>query len=115
NAAGLEGVHFRPAAFEPTFQKHARTACAGCQIHVLDRRRFRPVAVGAALLREFRGTAAAHFAWRQPPYEYEHERLPIDILAGSPALREQIDAQMPLADIVASWEPDESAFRRLRE
>ena len=115
NAAGLKGVHFRPAAFEPTFQKHARTACGGCQIHVLDRRRFRPVAVGAALLREFRGTAAAQFAWRQPPYEYEHERLPIDVLAGSSALREQVDAQVPLADIVASWQADESAFRRLRE
>src|SRR5580765_493111 len=115
NALKLDGVYFRPAAFEPTFQKHAKTPCGGCQIHVTERTRFRPVAVGAALLREFRGMAPDRFAWRQPPYEYEHEKQPIDILSGSPALREQVDAQVPLADIVASWRDDEAAFRKVRE
>ena len=115
NALKLPGAYFRPAVFEPTFQKHAKTPCGGCQIHVTERTRFRPVAVGAALLREFRGMAPDRFAWRQPPYEYEHEKQPIDILSGSPALREQVDAQVPLADIVASWRDDEAAFRKLRE
>jgi uncharacterized protein YbbC (DUF1343 family) len=115
NRLGLPGVHFRPATFEPTFQKHARAPCGGCQIHVTDRRAFRPVAVGAALLREFHASAPTQFAWRQPPYEYEHDKLPIDILAGSPALREQIESQAPLADIVASWNGGEDAFRSLRE
>ncbi len=115
NALELDGVYFRPAAFEPTFQKHAKTPCGGCQIHVTERTKFRPVAAGAALLREFRGIAPDRFAWRQPPYEYEHEKQPMDILAGSASLREQVDAQMPLADIVASWRDDEAAFRKLRE
>ena len=115
NRLGLPGVHFRPATFEPTFQKHAKAPCGGCQIHVTDRRAFKPVAVGAALLREFRASAPTQFAWRQPPYEYEHDKLPIDILAGSPALREQIESQAPLADIVASWNGGEDAFRSLRE
>ena len=52
NARGFAGVHFRPASFEPTFQKHARTTCGGCRIHVLDRAAFRPVLVGAALIEE---------------------------------------------------------------
>src|SRR6476659_9268143 len=43
NGLGLPGVHFRPAFFEPTFQKHAKETCGGCQIHVLDRQKFRPV------------------------------------------------------------------------
>jgi uncharacterized protein YbbC (DUF1343 family) len=115
NRLGLPGVHFRPATFEPTFQKHAKAPCGGCQIHVTDRRAFKPVAVGAALLREFRASAPTQFAWRQPPYEYEHDKLPIDILAGSPALREQVESQAPLADIVASWNGGEDAFRSLRE
>jgi uncharacterized protein YbbC (DUF1343 family) len=59
--------------------------------------------------------APDRFAWRQPPYEYEHEKQPIDILAGSPSLREQVDAQVRLADIVASWRDEEGAFRKLRE
>src|SRR4029453_10544207 len=46
NAVGLAGVHFRPAVFEPTFQKHCKVACGGCQIHVTDRTAFKPVAGG---------------------------------------------------------------------
>ncbi|MDO8793126.1 MAG: DUF1343 domain-containing protein, partial [Vicinamibacterales bacterium] len=80
NQEGHPGVFFRPAVFEPTFQKHARTTCGGCQIHVLDRVAFRPVAVGVALIAEFRHLSPATFAWRKPPYEYEHEKEPFDIL-----------------------------------
>ena len=54
NALGLPGVHFRPAVFEPTFQKHAKQPCGGCQIHVTDRAAFRPVLTGAALIQMFR-------------------------------------------------------------
>jgi len=115
NRLALQGVHFRPATFEPTFQKHAKTSCGGCQIHVTDRKAFAPVAVGAALLREFHGSAPKQFAWRQPPYEYEHDKLPIDILAGSSQLREQVEAQVPLSEIVASWKDGEDGFRELRE
>jgi uncharacterized protein YbbC (DUF1343 family) len=115
NRIGLEGVHFRPATFEPTFQKHAKTPCGGCQLHVTDRLAFRSVAAGAALLREFYGSAPDRFAWRQPPYEYEHDKQPIDILAGSPALRGQVESQVPLDEIVASWKDGENGFRRLRE
>ena len=115
NGLGLDGVHFRPASFEPTFQKHSRTTCGGCQIHVTDRVAFKPVAAGAALLREFHGTEPRLFAWRQPPYEYEHDKMPIDILSGSPALRSQIEAQAPLDEIVGSWREGEDAFRRVRE
>jgi uncharacterized protein YbbC (DUF1343 family) len=115
NAVGLDGVHFRPAIFEPTFQKHARATCGGCQIHVTSRQHFAPVKVGVSLLREFHGTAPKHFKWRDPPYEYEHDKMPIDILAGSPQLREQIEQQAPLADIVASWRPGETEFAELRK
>jgi uncharacterized protein YbbC (DUF1343 family) len=115
NRLGLPGVHFRPATFEPTFQKHATTPCGGCQIHVTDRKAFAPVAVGTALLREFHGSAPKQFAWRQPPYEYEHDKLPIDILAGSSALREQVESRVPLSEIVASWNAGEDGFRKLRE
>ena len=115
NARKLAGVHFRPAVFEPTFQKHARTSCGGCQIHVLDRSALQPCSVAAALLLEFRRAAPDRFAWRQPPYEYEHDKLPIDILAGSPDLREQIDADQPLDVIVGSWQGEIEAFRRMRE
>ena len=114
NSAGLTGVHFRPATFEPTFQKHAKATCGGCQIHVTSRQEFAPVQVGVSLMRECFGLAPERFKWRDPPYEYEHDKMPIDILAGSAALRQQIEQQVPLADIVDSWRPDETDFTAAR-
>ena len=115
NRAGLPGVRFRPAVFEPTFQKHAKTTCAGCQLHVTDRPAFRPVETGVALMSAFRAADPARFKWRDPPYEYEHDKMPIDILAGSPELRTQIESGMGAADIARSWQPSVSAFMKTRE
>ena len=70
NRTGLPGVRFRPAIFEPTFQKHSRTACGGCQVHVTDRQAFRPVETGVALIAAFRAADPDRFKWRDPPYEY---------------------------------------------
>ncbi len=115
NAYVLPGVHFRATYFEPTFQKHARQTCGGCQIHVTDRDTFRPVLASAALLREFRRANPERFAWRQPPYEYEKEKMPIDILSGSSELRRQIDADTDLLTIAESWDADRTAFLHDRE
>ncbi len=114
NARGLPGGHFRPAFFEPTFQKHAKQSCGGCQIHVLDRRTFEPVRTAVELIAEFRGGDPARFAWREPPYEYEHEKQPIDILYGSDRLRTTIDGGGDARTLVASWTADQDAFRDLR-
>ena len=114
NELGLPGAFFRPAVFEPTFQKHAKAACGGCQIHVTDRAAFRPVLTGAALIQMFRHMSPEKFSWRQPPYEYEHEKLPIDILAGSDTLRHQVEAGLAPAAIADSWRADEAAFRDRR-
>jgi uncharacterized protein YbbC (DUF1343 family) len=115
NARGLPGVHFRPAFFEPTFQKHARETCGGCQIHVLDRTRFEPVRAAVELIAECRAQNPSRFAWREPPYEYEHQKAPIDILFGSDRLRLTIDAGTAAETLVSEWRTDVDAFRRLRE
>jgi uncharacterized protein YbbC (DUF1343 family) len=115
NTRGLPGVHFRPAFFEPTFQKHAKHTCGGCQIHVLDRRSFRPVRTAVELIAEFRRQDPDRFAWREPPYEYEHDKQPIDILYGSPHLRTTVEGGRSVSDLVAGWKGDEETFRRTRE
>jgi uncharacterized protein YbbC (DUF1343 family) len=114
NARGLAGAFFRPVVFEPTFHKHAKTSCGGCQIHVTDRRAFEPVLAGVLLTEAFRAASPEQFSWRQPPYEYEHERLPFDILAGSSLLREQIEAGCAAEAIAQSWKPETTDFERLR-
>jgi uncharacterized protein YbbC (DUF1343 family) len=114
NARKLPGVYFRPAVFEPTFQKHARKTCGGCQIHVLDRTTFKPVLTGAALIDQIRAAGPQDFAWRPPPYEYEHDKEPIDILAGSPAFRLAIDAGTRAEDLVPVWERESKPFEEVR-
>jgi uncharacterized protein YbbC (DUF1343 family) len=114
DAEGLPGVHFRPAVFEPTFQKHARTPCGGCQVHIVDRTAFRPVATGVSLVAAVRRAGADRFQWRSPPYEYEQTRMPIDILYGSSGLRDGVDAGLPARDIVGDWDEPLRAFLPVR-
>ncbi len=115
NARRLAGVYFRPLVFEPTFQKHARVACGGCQIHVLDRALFKPVLTGWAVIDEMRAADPASFAWKPPPYEYEHDKAPIDVIAGAKWFRERIDAGERGESIAKRSEPGVPAFRALRQ
>ena len=115
NQRGLPGVIFRPAVFEPTFHKHAKLTCGGCQLHVVDRRTFQPVLAAALLTELFRRAGPERFAWRDPPYEYEHEKLPFDILAGSSDLRERIEAGERAEDIARSWAPAVQEFDAVRQ
>jgi uncharacterized protein YbbC (DUF1343 family) len=114
NARGLPGVRFRPVVFEPTFQKHARTTCGGCQVHVTDREVFRPVETGVALISSFRDAGPDRFAWRLPPYEYEAEKMPIDILSGSSRLREALDAGQAAETVAAEWPSEIAPFLEIR-
>jgi len=114
NGHALPGVPFRPVYFEPTFHKFAGKTCGGCQVHVTDRVAFRPALSSAALLRELRAANPERFAWRDPPYEYEHEKMPIDILSGSRALRTQIEQGDDPRTIAASWDGETAAFMRVR-
>lgn len=115
NARDLPGVHFRPVVFEPTFQKHARVACGGCQIHVLERHAFKPVLTGMAIIDELRAANPTAFAWKRPPYEYENDKEPIDIIAGSPSFRRGIDAGEHAEHIAARWAASVQEFRKLQK
>ena len=83
NALNLPGVLFRPAFFEPAFQKWAGKMCGGVQVHVADREAFEPYLTGIAAISAARTLYPEFFQWRNPPYEYELEKRPIDILCGS--------------------------------
>src|SRR5690606_2354523 len=84
NALGLPGVHFREAYFQPTFHKFQGQLCGGAQFHVTDRKAFLPYRSAVEMLNLVRRDYAEHFRWKQPPYEYEHKKLPIEILIGGP-------------------------------
>ncbi len=101
--------------FEPTFHKHAGKLCAGVQIHVedasYDHAAFRPWRVQAAAFKAIRQLHPDYDLWRDFAYEYEHDRLAIDLINGSPLLREWVDdpAAQP-GDLDAVTQPDEAAW-----
>ena len=102
-ATGVPGAVFRPAVFGPTFDKYAGEECGGVQVHVTDPASYRPVLCAVAVIRAAAELYPDSFAWLDPPYEYETEKLPIDIIYGGPGLREGIGGGMTAEDIASSW------------
>ena len=110
NGLELPGVGFRPHSFMPTFQKHAGELCHGVQLHVTDRKVFRPVISGIAVIRAIHNRYPEQFFWQKPPYEYVYDRLPFDVIAGGGQLREQIESGVSIDAIMESWREDEERF-----
>ena len=115
NRDDLPGVTFRACRFEPTFHKFKGQSCGGVQIHVKDRRAFQPFLTVLRLIERAYDLYAPQFAWRDPPYEYEKEKLPFDILCGTDAIRKSIESNGGVRGLVKSWAADGAAFARERK
>ena len=116
----LQGCRLRECWFEPTFHKHAGTQCHGVQIHVDDgayqHERFQPWRLQALAFKAVLRQRADYPLWRDFAYEYEYDRLAIDLINGSPLLRGWVeDASSTAADLDALTVPDEAAWREARE
>jgi uncharacterized protein YbbC (DUF1343 family) len=85
------GLSVRPVRFTPTFDKWSGTTCGGVAVHVVEPTQIRPVRFTINVLAAIRRLYSAKFGWLLPPYEYEHEKPPIDILYGSAQLREALE------------------------
>jgi uncharacterized protein YbbC (DUF1343 family) len=109
----LPGIIFRPTYFQPTFQKYAGKVCEGAQLHVTDRERFKPFKTGVAIIKAVYDFYPEDFSWRQPPYEYETEKLPIDILAGTDRLRKGIEEGEKLDKMEDWWQEQCNQFDRV--
>lgn len=110
----LPGVILRTACFEPTFHKFAGELCRGFQLHVTDRQTFKPYYTTLALLSVIRELYPQQFAWRQPPYEYENERLPIDLLTGDDAIRHGLERGLTVMELESAWQDDLERFMEVR-
>lgn len=116
----LNGCVLRECWFEPTFHKHAGKLCSGVQIHVedpahYDHAAFRPWRVQALAFKAIRRRYPDYPLWRDFGYEYEFERQAIDLINGSPLLREWVDDAVAMpGDLDALTLPDEAAWEALR-
>jgi uncharacterized protein YbbC (DUF1343 family) len=84
NSLQLPGAFFREASFQPTFNKFAGKLCRGAQLYVTNRDVFQPFLTAVQVIKRIREAYSDEFQWKQPPYEYEWKRLPIEILIGGP-------------------------------
>ncbi|QZD88304.1 exo-beta-N-acetylmuramidase NamZ family protein [Qipengyuania psychrotolerans] len=114
----LRGCHLREVWFEPTFHKHSGMLCNGLMIHAedtfYDHHEFKPWRLQALAFKAIRNLYPDYELWRDFPYEYELDRLAIDVINGGPSLREWVDdreAQPGDLDDLAG--ADESAWREI--
>ena len=113
--AKLPGVVFRPAVFEPTSNKWQQTACYGFQLHIIDPQQYRPYATTLHLLQAVILHHREQFEWKTPPYEYEFERMPIDLIIGDHTIRKRLEELEPLDEIEASWQGDLERFKKVSQ
>ena len=118
----LDGVYIRPCYFEPTFHKHQGKLCTGIQIHTqfaaYDHSGFKPYRLIAGCLKALRLLRPDYFLWSQHEYEYEPDRLPIDVINGGSSLRLWVDdadasfahLDQLLSDQAQSWLKEREPF-----
>lgn len=110
----IPGVVFRPTFFTPTFHKHAEQVCGGVQVHLSDRRRFPAFFAYLLLIAHARRQDPKRFAWREPPYEYEYVKPPIDILCGTDQVRKAIEKGESLRRFLPAWKRELAEFQKRR-
>lgn len=111
----LAGVCLRPVAFEPTSNKWSSKTCRGFQIHIQDIEKYNSYSTSLALLQALIATCKDKFQWKLPPYEYEFNKLPIDLIIGDKSIRERIENLESLKEIENSWQEELDQFNKLKQ
>ena len=99
----LPGITLRSIMFEPTFNKWSGSPCNGFQIHITNPYEFKPFITTLMLIHAVIVNHKDLFQWKQPPYEYEFERLPIDLIIGDKKIRQRIENLDDISAIEDSW------------
>jgi uncharacterized protein YbbC (DUF1343 family) len=112
-AESIPGIILREVVFEPTANKWQAQACRGFQIHITDPDEFRPYETSLRLLQAVILHHRKEFKWKPPPYEYETERLPIDLIIGDRKIRERLENLEPIDQIAQSWQTELNEFSQI--
>lgn len=111
----LRGCTLREISFKPTFNKWCDQACKGFMIHILDRKVFRSYETAIALLSTIMDIHQDKFKWKEPPYEYVYDKLPIDLILGNTELRKAIEKGEDINRINDKWLSERDDFIELRK
>ncbi|MGI6639847.1 MAG: exo-beta-N-acetylmuramidase NamZ domain-containing protein [Desulfobulbus sp.] len=106
----LPGCLLRPLYFEPTSGKWAQQPCCGFQLHVTDSEKFLPYRTSLTLFQALLHLYPDQFAYKEPPYEYEFTRLPMDLILGDSAVRTGIENGVPILELEQAWQQELTGF-----
>jgi len=109
----LKGVFFRKHSFIPTFNKFKDSLCYGFQIHVINKKLFNSYKTGLAIIYALYKMYSKDFKFLDPPYEYEFEKKPIDILIGNSSFRESLDEKQSFNFIYSKLEKTNKNFKKV--
>ncbi|MCK5254937.1 MAG: DUF1343 domain-containing protein [Deltaproteobacteria bacterium] len=109
----LPGILLREVFFQPTFNKWQNEVCGGLQIHLTDSKIFKPYVTTLAIVQDIISLYPGYFSWREPPYEYEREKMPVDLIIGDKNLREEIEQQKDINELENSWQKELEDFKEL--
>jgi uncharacterized protein YbbC (DUF1343 family) len=109
----IPGVFFRSVIFEPTSNKWKDQQCCGFQLHVTEPSAFQPYVTSLRLLQAIINHHGEYFQWKSPPYEYEYDRFPIDLIIGDKQIRRCIENFDNLDEIVRTWQPSMNEFKEI--
>jgi uncharacterized protein YbbC (DUF1343 family) len=110
-----EGCHLQDISFRPTFNKWQGELCRGFFIHVTNSLTFQPCRFSLALLSAILAIHRRDFRWKEPPYEYEYNRLPIDLILGDSSLREHLEGSEELNSLQSLWKEELREYLEWRE
>ena len=110
----LPGCILRPVAFEPTANKFQGQLCKGFHMHVTNRHSFMPYRTSLAILGTILKFYGDDFRYKEPPYEYEYEKLPLDMILGSRSLRKALESGEKVMDLEKGWQGELDEFECLR-
>ncbi|MBE0585494.1 MAG: DUF1343 domain-containing protein [Desulfofustis sp.] len=115
DARKLPGCRFRPVIFEPTSGKWAGEACRGFHLHVTDKYSFRPYRTSLELLQIVMHCYAGDFSYKKPPYEYNFEQLPMDLILGDRGVRENLENNVSVTEMERAWQEPLHEFDQRRQ
>jgi len=111
----IRGCDLQEITFRPTFHKWQGEICHGFMIHIMDPKVYQPYLATLALLQAVMALHGRQFQWKEPPYEYEFEKLPIDLILGDSNLRREIEMGENLVRIKQNWIAELQNFLVQRE
>lgn len=110
----LPGIILRPIAFEPTSNKWQGKRCEGFQIHITDPLKYKPYLSTIKILHAIYHLNRDEFKWKEPPYEYEFDKYPVDLITGNPSIRAAIEKADQIDEIENTWQSGLEDYLHIR-